>query len=177
MNNLIETERLLLRPTTTTDALFIYQLMNMPKWLKYIGDRKIRSEHNASEYIKEKMMPQQKRLGYSNYTVIRKSDLEKLGTCGLYDREGFEAIDIGFAFLPEYEGQGYAYEAASKLIQVAREAFDVQIIDAITTKDNIASQKLLKKLGLVMIGNISLPNDNEKLLHYRIKKEDIPFVN
>lgn len=172
----IETERLLLRPTITKDAPFIYRLMNMPKWIKFIGDRKITSEQKAAEYIQKKMMPQQERLGYSNYTVIRKSDQQKLGTCGLYDREGLEVNDIGFAFLPEHEGNGYAFEAASNLMQIAKDSFGLTLIDAITSKDNLASQKLLTKLGLTLIGYKSLPNDEEELLHYRIKKEDIQFV-
>ena len=95
--NQFETERLLLRATSTEDAEFILELTNTPKWLMYIGDRNIRSPENARDYIKEKIEPQHKRLGYSNYTVLRKSDEVKMGTCGLYDREGVEGIDIGFA--------------------------------------------------------------------------------
>ncbi len=172
----IETERLWLRPTNTEDAAFIYRLMNTPKWIQYIGDRKINSEQKAVDYIQEKMMPQQDRLGYSNYTVIRKSDQEKMGTCGLYDREGLAVNDIGFAFLPDYEGMGYAFEAASNLMRAGIQTIGLTVIDAITTKDNVASQKLLEKLGLSVIGDITLPNDDEELLHYRIKKEDFQFV-
>ena len=75
--NEFETDRLLLRPTLVEDAEFILRLMNTPKWLKYIGDRQVRSVPDAEKYIKTKMQPQLDRLGFSNYTVIRKSDQKK----------------------------------------------------------------------------------------------------
>jgi RimJ/RimL family protein N-acetyltransferase len=124
----------------------------------------------AKEYIKEKMIPQLERLGYSNYTLIRKEDNQKIGTCGLYDREGLEGIDIGFAFLPDYEKKGYAYEASKKIRDAAFEDFKLESISAITTKDNVSSQKLLEKLGLRFAGTTQLPHKNEELLLYKIEK-------
>lgn len=164
------TERLLLKPTLEEDAVFIYALMNTPKWLKYIGDRNIQSVEDAENYIKIKMLPQLERLGYGNYTLIKKATQEKIGTCGLYDREGLDGIDIGFAFLPEYERKGYALEAATKLRDVAFGEFGVTEINAITVHENISSQRLLEKLGLTFQRTIKLPDDEEELLFYTIKK-------
>jgi RimJ/RimL family protein N-acetyltransferase len=164
-----ETERLRLRPTSEEDAEFIYELMNSPKWIKYIGDRNIHTVENAKEYIKNKMTPQLERLGYANYTLIRKSDNNKIGTCGLYDRKGINGIDIGFAFLPEYERKGYAFEAANKIINVAFKIFGIKELSAITLKENSSSQKLLEKIGLKLIGTTTLPNNDEELLLYNIK--------
>lgn len=165
-----ETERLLIKPTSEGDAEFIYQLINTPKFIKYIGDRDIKSIESANDYIKTKMLPQLKRLGYSNYTIFRKSDHIKIGTCGLYDREGIAGIDLGFAFLPGYEGKGYAFESANRLKQAAFEEFEIKEIKAITSKENISSQRLLDKLGLEMTGTIILPNEDEELLLYKIQK-------
>ena len=164
-----ETERLILKPTSEEDAEFIFELFNTPKWIKYIGDRNIKTVEDAKDYIKTKMLPQLKRLGYSNYTLIRKSDNDKIGTCGLYDRDGLEGIDIGFAFLPKYERKGYAFESANKLKNVAFNEFEITEINAITVKDNISSQKLLEKLGLKLNGTTKLPDDDEELLLYKIK--------
>ena len=163
-----ETERLWLRPTTLEDAAFIYELMNTPQWKAFIGDRKIHTVEAAEAYIKVRMFPQLKRLGYGNYAVIRKSDGVKLGTCGLYDREGLEGVDIGFAFLPEYFGQGYAFEAAQEILRAAQQEFGIKQIKGITAKDNVASQKLLKKLGLKNQGTIQLPDDDEELLLFQL---------
>jgi len=164
-----ETERLLLRPTGIQDEAFIFRLLNMPKWIQFIGDRQVDSVEKAKSYIQERMLPQLERLGFGNYTVIRKSDSKKLGSCGLYDREGLEGIDIGFAFLPAYEGKGYAYEAASRLMRAAREDFGLNGLCAITNKDNIASQRLLQRLGLQEEGLIRLEKDSEDVLLFLLR--------
>ncbi|MCK0147848.1 GNAT family N-acetyltransferase [Arenibacter sp. F26102] len=164
-----ETERLILKPTTEEDAAFIYELFNTPKWLKNIGDRNISSPEMAKEYILTKMQPQLERLGFSNYTLIRKTDKIKIGCCGLYDREGLEGIDIGFAFLPEYEGKGFAFEATDKLKNAAFKEFGLHALSAITSKHNVASQKLLEKLGMALAGTTTLPNSKEELLLYTIE--------
>ena len=161
-----ETDRLLLRPTTEADASYLMEVMNTPKWIKFIGDRNIRSLEDAQKYIREKISPQLKRLGYSNYTVIRKEDGAKIGSCGLYDREGLEGLDIGFAFLPAYEKKGYAYEAATEIMRAAKEVFGVNKISGITVKENLASQKLLEKLGLSFREIIRLEGDPEDLMLY-----------
>ncbi len=167
--NSFKTERLFIRPTNEEDADLILELFNTPKWLTYIGDRNIHSIGNAKAYIKNKIKPQLERLGFSSFTVIRKSDHAKLGNIGLYDRQGVEGIDIGFAFLPEHEGQGYAFESASKLKQIARGKFKIQHLGAIVTADNLSSRKLLDKLGLRFSHMFTLPNDNEELMYYTDK--------
>ncbi len=166
-----DTERLVIRPTSEEDAAFIFELVNTPKWIQFIGDRNISSIGDASEYIKTKMISQLERLGYSSYTVIRKEDQKKIGVCGLYDREGLDGIDIGFAVLPQFEGVGYAFEAANRIKEAAFDEFYIETISAITTKGNIASQKLLEKLGLQQVGVTELPGDEAELLVYKIEKQ------
>lgn len=161
-----ETERIHLRPTSIEDAPFILKLINTPKWLRFVGDRNVYSEKDAMNYIRERMLPQLKRLGYSNYTLIRKSDGAKLGCCGLYDREGLEGVDIGFALLPQYEKKGYAFEASREIMRAAREVFGISQIKGITSKEHKASQKLLEKLGMHCSGTVTLPDEDEELLLY-----------
>ena len=96
MHREFETERLLIRPTLEQDAELIYQLMNTPKFIKYVGDREINSIEDAKKYIQIKMLPPLHTLGYSSYSLITKTDGEKIGTCVLYDRDGIDGIDIGF---------------------------------------------------------------------------------
>ncbi len=167
-----ETKRLIIKPTDKDDANFLLALLNSPKWLEYIGDRKVYNIGDAEKYIDERITPQQIKLGFGNYTIIRKSDHIKVGACGLYDREGLEGIDIGFAFLPEYEGNGYAFEAASRIMEAAKNDFGLRNINAITTKENISSQKLLEKLGLVFIKLMRLPDDETDLIYYECSLEN-----
>lgn len=166
-----ETKRLSIRPAIEEDASFYLELLNSPKWLKYIGERNVKTEEDARTYIQEKMMPQLERLGYSNYTIIRKQDDQKIGCCGLYDREGMEGIDIGFALLAKYEKRGYALEAVSVIKEAAINEFGISQLKAITTKENVASQKLLKKLGLSYVGPIKVLNDPEELMLYELRMD------
>lgn len=169
-NNRFETERLILRASSDADAEFVFELLNSPKWLQFIGDRNVTSIESAKKYIQTKMLPQMESLGFGNYTIIRKLDNKKIGSCGLYNREGLDGIDIGFAFLPQFEKMGYAFEAANHLKNLAFENFGLKKLSAITTKDNFDSQKLLEKLGLKFCETISLPNDPEELMLFKIEK-------
>ena len=165
-----ETERLLLRPTSEKDAELIYLVMNTPKFIRFVGDRKINSIQDAEKYIQAKMLPQLHMLGYSSYSILTKNGGSKIGTCGLYHRDGIDGIDIGFGLLPQYEGMGYAYESAHRLMSAAFFEYELEEIKAITTKENSSSQRLLEKLGLAIIGTTKLPNDHKELLLYQVKK-------
>ena len=169
-NKVFETERLILKPTSEADAEFILELMNSPKWIEYIGDRNVKTIIGAKTYIVNKMISQLLRLGYSNYTIVRKSDNVKIGTCGLYDREGLEGIDIGYALLPEFEKMGYAFEATKTIKDMAFNAFGILELSAITAKSNNPSQTLLGKLGFNLFGTTKLPNEDEELLIFKLKK-------
>lgn len=163
-----ETDRLILKPTDNEDANFLIELMNTPKWLQYIGDRNVKTIDDALKYIALKVTPQFQQLGFGNYTVIRKFDGTKIGSCGLYKRDGIDGIDIGFAFLPKFEKMGYAYESAQKLLMVALPIFNIETIFAITIKENTDSQKLIEKLGLRFQKIIRIPNDEEDLMLYKL---------
>ncbi|MFK8038142.1 MAG: GNAT family N-acetyltransferase [Crocinitomicaceae bacterium] len=164
--NTFETERLLLKPTSKTDDKFIFELFNSPKWIEFIGDRNIKSVKDAEKYIIEKIIPQKENSGLGTYTVITKNENKKIGTCGLYNREGVEGLDLGFAFLPEFERNGFAFEASEKIVDVAFNHLNLNEIKAITVKENTSSQKLLEKLKFELMNIILLPNNSEELLLY-----------
>ena len=163
-----ETERLILKPTGVEDAAFILALLNSPGWLEHVGDRNVHTVEEASKYINDRMLPQYEKIGYGNYTVIRKSDNAKVGTSGIYARPGIEDVDIGFSVLPDYMGQGYSYEAAVKLMHLAEHSFGINKITAITTKANIPSQNLIKKLGMKYIQDVKIDGDDEILMQFGI---------
>lgn len=163
-----ETDRLLLKPVGKEDAAFILEMFNTPQWIANIGDRNVHTLEQAELYIATKMLPQFERIGFGNYIMIRKSDGIKIGSCGLYDREGLEGIDIGYALMPQFEKQGYAFEGASKMMDLAAHFFNLPEVVAITTPENIPSQKVLEKLGLKFVMTIQLPNDEKELNLYKL---------
>lgn len=166
-----DTERILLRAASLEDADLVFNLLNTPKWKEFIGDRNVNNQDDAKQYIEERMIPQYERLGYGNYTMIRKADKVKMGFCGLYDREVLEGVDIGFAILPEFEGKGYTFEAASLMMDIGFNTIGLSTIQGITSKKNTASQALLRKLGLEFIGPFLLPDDDEEILLFQKKSE------
>lgn len=169
MTENIITERLILKPVSFVDAEFIYQLYNSPRFIEFIGDKNIRSVADTEEYIKNRFLPQIEKLGYGNYVITQKDDGTKLGSVGIFERDGLDVQDIGFSFLPEYEGKGYGFEAASALLDIAFTEFGVKKLSAITTDANISSQKLIEKLGLKFKKTVRLPDDEEDLRYYEME--------
>ncbi len=165
-SSILETERLILHPVKMEDAAFILELYNSPNFIKFIGDRKLRTVEDAENYIKEKFLPHVEKHGFGSYVIVTKSDTKKIGNVGIYVRDGLDAPDIGFSFLPEFERKGYGFEASKKLMEIAISEFALKKISAITTKENTSSQKLIEKLGLKYIKIVRLPDDPEDLLYY-----------
>ncbi|MGZ5209671.1 MAG: GNAT family N-acetyltransferase, partial [Kaistella sp.] len=123
------------------------------------------------DYIQKRFLPQIEKLGFGNYIIIRKEVSEQIGSVGVFERDGLDVNDIGFSFLPEFEGKGYGFEAASALLHVAFNEFGLQKISAITSVANISSQRLIEKLGLKYLKNIRLPNDEEELRYYETENK------
>lgn len=165
-DNFYETERLIIRPMSLDDKEFIFELYNRPKFIKYIGDRKLKTISDAENYIKNRFLPQIEKLGFGNYLVLTKEGNHKIGGVGIFEREGLDVVDIGFSLLEEFEGKGYAYEAAIKVKSIGMDDFGLKKISAITSKDNFSSQKLIEKLGLKFQHYVTLPNEDEELMYY-----------
>lgn len=158
-----ETERLLLRWLDADDSTFILELLNEPSWLRYIGDRDVKTLEDATRYIRNGPEQMYRRLGFGLYLVELKPTGEAIGICGLIKREALEDVDIGFAFLPDYWRQGYAFEAASAVMLYAKEVIDLARIVAIVSQDNHRSVKLLEKLGFRSEGTFRLQPNGEEL--------------
>jgi len=165
-----ETKRLLISKVTIKDAPFFLELMNSPKWLKYIGDRNIKSLKDAEENIKNGHLKSYSDNGFGFYKVLLKEENNKtIGTAGLIKRDQLDDVDIGFGFLPEYESKGFGYETSVEIIKLAKDVFKLKKIVAITNPDNTNSIKLLEKLGLVFEKRVN-PFDEEKELLLFAKK-------
>lgn len=138
------TERLLLEPITTGDHAFVAELVNTKGWLEFIGDRQVHSEEEAIRYIKKILNTPD-----LYYWVVRlKESNIPVGILSFLKRGYLDHFDIGFAFLPAYNGQGYAHEAAKEVLAVVSQDSKYTTILAVTLPHNHSSIKLLVKLGL-----------------------------
>lgn len=147
MKQIAKTERLYLRELTEGDAAFIVSLVNTPAWLQYIGDKKVSNEADAVRYLTDGPMKSYRQHGFGLWCVCLNGLATPIGICGILKRDTLESPDIGFALLPDYEGVGYAQEAAKATIEIAASRFDLKDLAAITTKDNGRSIALLQRLG------------------------------
>ncbi len=159
----IETDRLTLRHLSPNDAEFIFALLNDPAFLRFIGDKGVRTLEGARKYITNGPMEMYARLGFGLYLVELKDGGIPIGLCGLIKRDGLDDVDIGFAFLPEYRTKGYAYEAASATMEYGKDALGLKRIVAITSPDNEASGKLLEKIGLRFDRMIRLSEEGDEV--------------
>ena len=164
----LETERLLLRKIEVTDAPFFYELFNSKGWLAFIGDRNIKTIADAEKQIIEKYIPSYTINGYGSYLVLDKTTMIPVGTCGMYKRDNLEHPDIGFAFLPQFIGKGYGFEASYAILKNAKNTLNLSKVLAFTVPHNTASIKLLEKLGLKNTGNYFFEGNPEALLLFEI---------
>jgi ribosomal-protein-alanine N-acetyltransferase len=161
---ILETQRLSLSQLHVADALFIYELLNSPGWLQFIGDRGIKTLDDARNYIEKGPQASYAKHGFGLYLVKLKTDDTSIGICGLIKREALMHPDIGFAFLTEFIGKGYAFESASAVLNHGRTVLGLDPILAITNPDNQRSIGLLEKLGLVFEKHIQLGEEEKELL-------------
>jgi len=152
-----ETKRLLLAYAGLGDAPFILQLLNSPSWLKFIGDKGVTDLTAAEGYVQSSLIKSYQNHGFGLYKVIEKESGVPIGLCGLLKRDYLENPDLGFALLPEYEGKGYGFESAQSILDQAVDTWGFTKIDAITSTDNVKSQRLLQKLSFQPQGSIKDP--------------------
>src|SRR5688572_4380215 len=142
---LIQTERLLIREFTLEekDVQFILTILNTPVWLQFIGDRNIKTEALAREYIQTKFLNNYGKTNNNMYAMDLKESGITIGMCGLVRRDYLEHTDIGYALLPEYFGKGYASEAAGAMVKFANNILHEHTLLAVITPDNTASKAVL----------------------------------
>lgn len=145
--DITETPRLRLRTAAPDDAAFYFALVNDPGFLEHIGDRGVRTPDDAVQALLDGPIAMQEERGHSLYVVERKEDGTPIGMCGLIKRTTLDGVDIGYAYLQPYWGQGYAYEAGMAVLGYAP-ALGLRRVLAITSPNNIASNFLLRKLGM-----------------------------
>jgi RimJ/RimL family protein N-acetyltransferase len=150
--HILATERLALRTVEPGDAAFYLELVNDPAFVEHIGDRGIHTLEDAEEALVLGPIAMQALRGHSLYVVELKETgvpdgQVPIGMCGLIKRESLDGVDIGYAFLPRYRGQGYACEAGKAVLAYAP-SLGIRRVLAITSPNNIASNYLLRKMGL-----------------------------
>ena len=162
MKGILDTVRMRLRKLNLDDAEFILKLLNEAGFLRYIGDKGVRTLTDAREYIQQGPMDSYERNGFGLFAACLR-DGTPIGICGLVRREGLSDPDVGFAFLTQYWSKGYAVESAAAVLLHARRDLNIARVVAITSIDNWGSIAVLEKIGLKFEGMIRLTEQSEEL--------------
>ena len=160
--------RLEIRDLTLADAPFIWELVNDDDWLRYIGDRNVHTIEDGERYITEGPMASYAAHGFGLWCVTLRATQTAIGICGLLKRDWLDDVDLGFALLPEFRGQGYAFEAAQLTLAHAMDTLKQTRVAAIVSPENAPSRALLQRLGMTERGAVRAPNAERDVLLYAI---------
>lgn len=162
----LETPRLVLRRFAAADAPFVLELVNVPAFLRNIGDRGVRNLDDARAYIANGPVASYERHGFGLWHVALRGDGTPIGMCGLLKRDTLDDVDIGFAYLPAWWGQGYAREAAAAVMDYGRRELAIPRIVAIVSPDNAGSIRVLEHLGLRFDRKLQVNGDGRETALY-----------
>ena len=171
----LETERLVLVRLSKDDARFLLELLNEPSFLRFIGDKGVRTEADARRYVETGPLASYERFGFGLLRVELKESGEPIGMCGLLKRDALPDVDVGFAFLPRFWSKGYAFESASAVLAHARDALGLRRVLAITSPDNEASIRLLGKLGFRFERMARVPEDGPEVRLFALVASSEPL--
>jgi RimJ/RimL family protein N-acetyltransferase len=162
-NCVLETARLQLRRMTLDDTDLILSLLNDADFIKFIGDKGVRTPEDAREYIRSGPLASYDLNGFGLWLVELIDSRTAVGMCGLLKRPALDDVDLGFAFLPQYRSQGYAFEAAAAVLSYGREMLGLGRIVAIANSDNAVSIRVLEKIGMKFDRMIRLSEDDAEI--------------
>lgn len=153
------------------DALFFLSLVNSPGWVRFIGDRNLKTGADARRFLENGFLRSytENRFGY--YIVKEKRTYVPIGICGFLKKTSLEFPDFGFAFLPDYSGQGYAVESCKAVLDYGVDEFNFDVLDAVTMPENVRSIRLLEKLGFSRVGKVLTDPAEDELILFRWQRE------
>jgi RimJ/RimL family protein N-acetyltransferase len=161
--NIIRSLRLDLRELELQDDEFILRLLNETSFLRFIGEKGVRTLSDARDYISQGPKDSYRRFGFGLYLTSLRGSGVPIGICGLVKREGLADVDVGFALLSQYCSRGYASESAAAVLAYGKQQLRLPRIVAITAPDNHASIAVLEKIGLTFERMIRLSEHSPEL--------------
>lgn len=151
MHIIFETPRLYLRQFTEADAPLILTLNSDPEIVKYVHEPTLETEEQARNIIVNNILPQYPN-NLGRWAMHIKETNEFIGWCGLKYRPELNETDLGYRLMQKKWGLGYATEAARHTLNHGFSKLNLHLITARAHIENIASIKVLEKLGMDFIG-------------------------
>jgi ribosomal-protein-alanine N-acetyltransferase len=161
----MQTEHLYIRPFTLQDAEAYWPLVSMPEVLRYTGERPQTSLSEVERTLLGRPLRDYAVYGFGRMACIEKTSGRLVGFCGLKYLEDLGEVDIGYRFLPDCWGKGYATESALVVMRTAEE-HGVSRVIGLVEPENGASARVLEKLGLVFERRIQPAGCTKALRQY-----------
>ncbi|MEM0955212.1 MAG: GNAT family N-acetyltransferase [Pseudomonadota bacterium] len=166
---LFTTPRLVVRQLVPDDAAFYMELLNDADFKRHIADRGVHTLDLAREHLEARVFASYDAHGFGMWCVARQEDGLPIGIAGLVKRDFLDDVDLGYAFLPEGRGAGYATEAALGVMRYATEKYELARLAAIVSLDNDASIQVLQRLGFHRLGEVRFPDGGDRCHHFLIQ--------
>ena len=163
-----QTKRLSIRHFTLNDAGYIVRQLNEPSFIRYIADKQVRTIPDAEHYLVAGPLASYEKNGFGLNAVVLKEEQIVIGMCGLVKRDELDHPDLGFAFLPAYWGRGYAGEAGRAVLETATETHGLETVLGVTLPGNLASNRLLEKIGFTLSGKADINGVVNNLYEYKL---------
>lgn len=154
---IVETERLILREFDEGDAESFYLMLSDPAVIRYTGDPGggLTSVEQALEVLRSRPIADYRSYGYGRWACVFKASCEVIGFAGLKYLPDLHEVDLGYRLLPAYWGQGLATEACRAVLDYGRTRLGIGRIMALVDPENVASVRILEKLGLKNSGPVA----------------------
>lgn len=165
----LATKRLILRWLTPDDVDLLLAVWNDPAFIRHVGDRGIRTRHDAAIALADGPLRLYEKYGYGPFRVALRNADTPIGICGLFRRDFLDRPDIGFALLPDFGSQGYGLEAARAVVNYARDQLQLPRLAAIVSPGNARSIALIGKLGLDFEKMIHMPDEEQDVCLYSVE--------
>jgi len=174
MSPIIETSRLLLREFTLEDIADVYAFGSNEVVNRYTGDPLMESPAQARKVISDTWLVDYKTYGYGRWALIYKPEKKLIGFVGLKYLSDIQETDIGYRLLPDYWGKGIATEAAKEVLAYGQQTLGIKRIIGIAFPENIASCRVLEKIGLKWYKTADYPGENKTLHWYQTTEVEGP---
>ena len=141
----IETARLYLRQFTPEDLDDLYRIYSDPEIMKYLTGVRTRE---ATETAIHTMLKRWEENNFGMWALVHKRDRKMIGRCGLGFLDNTPEVELGYALDKVYWNQGLATEASFASLNYGFQILKLERIVAIARPENIASQRVIQKVGM-----------------------------
>ncbi len=167
----MQTPRLLFRRFTADDLQDLWTIRSEPEVMRYIGSGRPESLEETRAIL-NKVLAHWKQHAFGPWALMDKENGSLIGWCGLLYLDDSRDVEIAYGLAKAYWGKGLASEAAAATIKYGFEQLLLARIVAVAWPDNIASQRVMEKLGMKYIKAAQFYNVD--VLYHAISRDEYP---